>query len=149
MAKQIQHASRYLGASDSVAALLTAIEQNRKLLKAVRSKLPPPLDAHCLHAGLNEGVLTLITDSPVWGSRLRFFGPELTRKLEERYGRVETCRIRVQPLCARPLPEDGGRAARRLSAGTVKLLLDAADGLGDTDLALALRRLASAGAARG
>jgi len=146
MTKPIQHASRFLRASDKTAAFLSVIERNRRLLQAVRSKLPSPLDTHCLHASLESGVLTLVTDSPVWGSRLRFFAPELMQISIAKQGPVEKCRVRIQPPHA---PRENGEQKRhvnKLSEETVKLLFEAADGLGETELANALRRLAKIGA---
>lgn len=149
MAKRIRHASRFLQTSDRTAAFLAVIERNRRLLQAVRDKLPSPLDAHCLHASLEGGLLTLVTDSPVWGSRLRFFAPELMQIAIAKQGPIEKCRVRVHPPHT-PSPDEGRSGqVNRLSGATVKLLLDAADGLGETELASALRRLAKAGAAHG
>jgi hypothetical protein len=153
MAKRIQHASRFLRGSKGVSSLLDSVEQSRALLQKTRDALPSPLDAHCLHAGIEEGVLTLVTDSPAWGSKLRFFAPELILTLSEELGAVERCKVRVQPgsVAKKPLEREAGAA--RLSENTVKLLLETADrlgerGMGETDLTLALRRLAKAGAAR-
>jgi len=147
MAKRIQQACSFLRTNDGTAAFLAVIERNRMLLAAIRDKLPPPLDAHCLHASLEGGTLTLVTDSPVWGSRLRFFSPELMQISVAKQGSIEKCRVRVNPPHT-PRPNDGQRELiNRLSGQTVKLLLDTADGLGETELAGALRRLAKAGAA--
>jgi hypothetical protein len=134
-----------LRASDSAAALLAAIDGNRTLLQAVREALPPPLDAHCLFAGIADGTLTLVTDAPAWSSRLRFFAPELLSSLQCNHGPIETTRIRVQPTCAPRAPRERDGSDYRLSERTVRLLRDTAEGLGETDLARALRRLADAG----
>lgn len=75
--KPLRHASRFLRDSEGTAPLLVLIDQQRQILRAVHDKLTPPLDNHCLHASLDEGKLTLVTDSPAWASRLRFFCPRL------------------------------------------------------------------------
>jgi hypothetical protein len=143
---RIPHASGYLR-SGRIAEFLQAVERRQHLLAEVRSLLPAPLDTHCTYAGLEAGVLTLVTDSPAWGSRLRFFAPELIRGLTPRHGPVASCRVRIQPASAnREL--DSEHAPRRLSEATVRNLLEAADGLGDSNLGRALRRLARSGAAR-
>lgn len=142
----IRHACRFLAGNEKIAVYLGVIERNAQLLREARCALPPPLDAHCLHAVLDAGVLTLTTDSPVWSSRLRFFAPELVRNLAPHYGLIASCRVRVQPQAAAPHPETTPKY--KLSARTQQHLLDAAAGIDDADLAAALHRLATAGSAR-
>lgn len=148
MTKRIRHASRFLRSNDRTAAFLAVIDHNRRLLQAIRDKLPPPLDSHCLHASLEDGLLTLMTDSPVWGSRLRFFAPELTQVSVPEHGQIEKCRVRVTPSHGPHPSPRGGARINVLSEGTVALLLEAAGRQGETELGAALRRLAKAGAAR-
>lgn len=146
--KRFQQAFRLLRGSERMGDLISELEASRALLHRLRQELPPPLDAHCLHAGLADRVLTLVTDSSAWGSRLRFFAPELVKSLRQQYGPIESTRVRVQPPFARRVVADGNVPEATMSTDTVRLLRDAADGLGETDLGRALRRLADAGAAR-
>lgn len=145
MRKPIRHAYQFLQGSDPIAALLAGIERNATLLRAIRRALPPPLDAHCLHAALERGALTLVADSPVWSSRLRFFVPELERALSTRYGSIDSCRIRIQPVAQPTAPGSSSQSRRRLSAKTVKHLLETAADMEDPDIATVLRRLANCG----
>jgi len=147
MAKRIPHASIHLRNCEKIAAVLGVIERNRHLLHAVRTALPAPLDSHCLHASLDAGRLTLDTDSPAWGTRLRFFGPEVLKALAVEYGEIGTYRVRARPALAQGPAEARASPVRRLAPETVASLLQAADNLGDEDLSEALRRLARAGAA--
>jgi len=140
--KHFQHASRFLRHNEKIAGCLTAIERHTQLLHEIRAVLPPPLDEHCLHAALDTGVLTLITDSPVWSSRLRFFTPELEHHLTPRHGPIVTCRIRVQPRASVSSSKASGNM---LSTTTIQHLMDAAAGIEDARLAAALRRLAKGG----
>ena len=103
---------------------------------------------HCLHASLDGSRLTLVTDSPVWGSRLRFFAPQLDAALAGQHGYIRDYRVRVRPTHARAKTEAHAKAKRGLSARTINHLMEAADGLEDPNLADALRRLATAGANR-
>lgn len=144
MPKNVRHACRFLEGNEKIAAFLGAIERNAALLRETRRALPPPLDEHCLLAVLDAGVLTLTTDSPVWSSRLRFFAPEIQRTLKPKYGDIGSCRVRVRPTAVAPRIEKPRRL--RLSEETQQLLVDAAAGIEDVDLATALRRLAKAGA---
>lgn len=144
--KQIRHACRFLRGNEKIAEYLAAIERNAQLLEDARGALPPPLDEHCLHAVLEGGVLTLLADSPVWSSRLRFFAPELEQKLPRRYGPIASCRIRVQPQSVAPAPISSDTPPHRLSSRAAQHLMDAAAGIEDEEIAAALRRLARAGA---
>lgn len=147
MPKKIRHACRFLAGNEKIAAYLDMIERNACLLSKTKQALPPPLNAHCLHATLTAGVLTLTTDSPVWSSRLRFFAPELTRNLAPQYGTIASYRVRIRPPAVGSCSEAAPK--HRLSAATKQHLLDAAAGIEDADLAVALRRLARAGSQHG
>lgn len=146
MPKKIRHACRFLAGNEKIASYLGAIERNAELLMDARRVLPTPLDEHCLHATLDAGVLTLITDSPVWSSRLRFFAPEIERGLAPRHGTIFQCRVRVQPPATKPKPHTA--PGYKLSKKTVQHLIDAAEGIEDTELGAALRQLAKTAAAR-
>ena len=145
MPKQFRHAYRFLRRNDMIARYLTAIERDARLLREIRSALPQPLDEHCLHASLDAGALTLLTDSPVWSSRLRFFVPDLERALAPRHGSIASCRVRIQPPAVVPSPAPGAPPKHKLSAGTTRHLMEAASGIEDAQIAAALRRLAKAG----
>ena len=144
--KPLRHALRCLNDSETQGALLALIDRRRQLLQAIRAHLPPPLDAHCLYAALEEGKLTLVTDSPAWASRLRFQTLELTAELSSTQGEIEACRVRVQPLAVARRALDVERPRARISPATVSLLRQAAEAQGDTELGRALCRLAQAGA---
>lgn len=146
MPKNLRQASRFLHRNDRIAAYLATIERNTRLLRAIRNILPPPLDQHCLHAALDAGELTLVTDSPVWASRLRFFAPELENTLATRYGSIATRRVHIQPRATIPTQTPGETRKYRLSARTRQHLMEAAGGIEDAQIAAALRRLAKAGA---
>ena len=142
MTQRIQPACRFLRRDEKIAGYIAAMERHRLLLQEIRRALPVPLNEHCLHASVDAGVLTLTTDSPVWSSRLRFFAPELERRIDHRYGPISSCRIRVQPLAV----SDAPRPKRKLSPQVIGHLLEAAQGAEDAQIAAALRRLAKAGA---
>lgn len=138
----IRHASRFLKTNDQIAALLVEIERSAALLQAVRRALAPPSDAHCLHAGLHQGALTLTCDSPTWAARLRFTAPQVQAALAGAYGTITSVRIRVQPQSeAHPRADD----RPRLSPEAADHLKRAAEDSEDPRIAAALRRLAQAG----
>jgi hypothetical protein len=146
--KQTRHACHFLRSNKKIAGYLAAIERNTELLLGVRRALPTPLDERCLHATLDSGSLTLVTDSPVWSSRLRFFAPELARALEPHFGPISACRIRVQPQAATFRTDAKKAPGQKISRRTVHLLFEAAAAIEDAELSAALRRLARAGASR-
>jgi hypothetical protein len=141
MAKQLRPLYRFLGYNEQTAVYLTVIARNLRLLRDVRSALPSPLDEHCLHASLESGELTLVVDSPIWSSRLRFFTPLLKRNLDSRDRSISAFRIRVQPCTVAPSPAP----KHKLSPPAARHLIEAAEGIEHAPLAAALRRLAKAG----
>jgi len=141
MPKQFRHACRFLECGEKIAGYLAAVEHNARILREIRNILPTPLDEHCLHASLEAGVLTLITDSPVWSSRLRFFAPELERDLAPSRGRISTIHIRVRPCMIAPTSSP----KHKLSKRAAEHLMAAAAEIGDDQIAAALRRLAKTG----
>jgi hypothetical protein len=141
----VNHRLRRLAEQDALGAILNAVERQRLLLAAVQARLAPPLDQHCRYADLEKGRLTLVTDSSVWGARLRFLAPELITSLRETHGEIKECRVRVQPTCL-PTPSLAqAHPVIRMSPAAANLLLAAAEAQGETELGLALRRLAEAG----
>lgn len=145
MPKRFQQAARYLQGSGTLGNLLACIERNAELLRAVRRALPHPLDAHCLHAAIEDRTLTLVSDSPVWASRLRFLAPEVQRALNANQGRVASIRVRVQPVSNRDTRRSSAATRPALSGATIKHLLETAENVTDEGIAAALRRLAEAG----
>lgn len=141
----VNHRLQRLVNQDALRAILGAVERQRLLLAVVQARLPPPLDQHCRYADLEDGRLTLVTDSPVWGARLRFLAPELLTGLRETHGMIKECRVRVQPTSLpTKLPTQTHRAIG-MPPAAVRLLLAAAETQAGTELGLALRRLAEAG----
>lgn len=135
----------HLGDQDALGAILSRVARQRLLLAAVQARLAPPLDQHCRYAALENGRLTLVTDSPVWGARLRFLAPELLSYLRDTQGEIKECRVRVQPSGLLSRPREPTERLVSMSPATASLLLAAADAHAGTELGLALRRLAEAG----
>jgi len=105
--------------------------------------IPAPLNEHCRILSLQDGVLTLAADSPVWTARLRFHGAQLVKQFSRQPAvTVRTVRVRVRPPHVhRPQP-----AAPRLSSpcspANAEVLQQTASTLSDPDLKSALLRLA-------
>lgn len=123
------------------AALLQQSQRLLRLTHTVQQYLPEPLNRHCLVANTQDDVLILITDSPVWSSRLRFHAPTLLRELQRRHALpFKSVRVKVNP------PEPARQAVinerPHLSIATATLLNEVASTLDDAGLSAALRRLA-------
>lgn len=138
----LRHPLQCLSGPNTEGALLALLDQQRQLLLAIRTRLAPPLAAHCLYATLEEGQLTLITDSSAWATRLRYQIPELTAGLGCSQGEIATCRVRVQPRTVSHRTPEMERERARVSPATVSLLKETAEAQGDTELGRALSRLA-------
>jgi hypothetical protein len=132
--------TKLLHAQGSLTQLNRQLVQQQRLAEQVRELLPPPLNEQLLGAVLNGRRLTLLVQSPVWASRLRYLAPQLLRQLRQQGLLVE----QVQP---RIVPEQGKtrkRAPRKspvLSPQNVKLLRQTAEAMEAGPLREALLRL--------
>jgi len=111
------------------------------LTRTLQEHLPEPLNRHCTVANIQNDSLVLLTDSPVWSSRLRFHAPALLRELERRHAmHLTKVLIRISP------PEQARPVAvshkPQMSATTAGLLRQVAASLSDPALGAALYRLA-------
>lgn len=126
-------------------ALGDLLEQRQRefgLLSSVRAQLPDSMRKHCLDVGLDETRLTLYLDSPAWATRARFLAGDLVAALGER-GIHEVCvQVRLAGTSEPVMPQAAGPTRRRLTAGAVAHLLDAADHLQDPGLQDVFRRFA-------
>ncbi|NBC14871.1 MAG: DUF721 domain-containing protein [Gammaproteobacteria bacterium] len=146
MPTRARHVRRFLQSSDAAAALLAEIERRDALLSRVRALLPASVARHCTQASLDEGLLTLVCDSPAWVDRLRFLSPQFLPALAAAGDAVTDCRVRAQPTPALPALAPTPRAGDAPEAPTTRqaaqTLEHTAAALGDTPLAGSLRRLA-------
>lgn len=146
MSENALHINRFLRRNRIAAGLLEAVERDAALLQATRRLLAADLRGHCLHATLEGAQLWLLTDGPVWASRLRFAAPELVAGLRQVGMAATEVRVRVAPAAIQVQPTDGAKTQARLSAATAAHLKRAAATMDDADLAAALLRLARRGA---
>ncbi len=129
------------GTAGGCAALLQQSQRLLLLTCTLQEHLPEPLNRHCTVANINNDSLVLLTDSPVWSSRLRFHAPAILRELERRHAlRLGKILIKISP------PEQSRPVAvshkPSMSATTAGLLRQVASTLDDSALGAALRRLA-------
>ena len=123
--------------------LYNELQRQRQLLALVRKSLPPSLAAHCCGARVDGSVLYLLTDTPVWVSKLRFQAPALLSTLRTRQPALASIKVR----CDKPQRPSGRRRAvprARHSNQAAARVGESADGISNPALRLALRRLARA-----
>lgn len=110
------------------------------LQKALQAALPPELAQHCHVAALDQGVLTLHTDSPAWAARLRFLTADLLKIAADNRtaNRVHTIRVKARPPETKP---QTARPGPKMSPQTARFLRDMADSLEDDELRASLLRL--------
>ncbi|KRT54562.1 Protein of unknown function (DUF721) [endosymbiont of Ridgeia piscesae] len=143
MQRKIRVVEEIIGTRSAFATLSKQLEIQKSLLRRVSSYLPPPLDQHCLGAIPGKGTLTLLTDSPVWSSRLRFLTDALLRRLRNdgvAFGRIIVKVVSTQSPDA--VAQHPPRRAR-LSHMSAELLRDTAEHTSDEKLKQALLRLSS------
>jgi hypothetical protein len=143
MASKPRHIGRILQHQDALAPLFNRIRRQQDLLEGVRRELPTPLGEHCIGATLDGTVLTLSTDSPVWGSKLRFHAPRLLSQLRKAQPGIANIRIRVGGNCeARATPVRHVRPNHSNQAAVT--VAHASSDISDSILREALQRLARA-----
>ena len=131
---------RVLGSNRQLAELLEQAKEHRNNHERIRRHLPANLAAHVSGALFEDGRLVLLTDSPVWASRLRFIEPRLRTEL----GHDAEIRVKVLPSGGRGRKaKKRPRKARSLSSRSAEQIRIMADAISDQQLSQALRRLAS------
>jgi hypothetical protein len=120
-------------------------QELRRLTSMLRGELPPESDGHYHVANIHDRTVVIMTDSPVWTTRLRQLGPRILTILQNS-GRKNLLHIRVfsrpaQSPVARP-PESVKTKPRHISPQSSRLLNQAASAIGDEGLRDALLKLA-------
>jgi hypothetical protein len=117
----------------------------RHLTTMLRSELPPESDGHYHVANIQDRTVVIMTDSPVWTTRLRQLGPVILTILQNS-GRKNLLHIRVfsrpaQSPVAKP-PVAATKKPRKISRQSCRLLNTAASSIADEGLREALLKLA-------
>lgn len=134
-----QRATYFLRSASVLESMQATLADQTRMRALVHSLLPANLAPHCLSVQSKDGQLLIYADSSAWASRLRFFTRDLTVRLREAGLTVKKITVRV--LLANPERPKPSRCARQLSADNAALLAAVAEGINDTELANALRRL--------
>ena len=127
------------------ASLRKRAQELRRLTALLRSELPTEIDGHYHVANIHDRTLVIMTDSPVWTTRLRQLGPGILTILQNN-GRKNLLHIRVfsrpaQKPVAKP-PQSVKTKPKQISPQSSQLLSQTASFIGDDGLRAALLKLA-------
>ncbi len=132
-----------LAQNDALKPIYAKTQQQQQLLAKVRKTLPAQMARHCKAAILNGTVLNLLTDSPVWVSKMRFQSPNLLTALRPRHPGIASIKVRCEaPL--KPGPQYRKRATARHSNRAANWVDSSAGDVENPALRSALLRLARA-----
>ncbi|MFC1749256.1 DciA family protein [Pseudomonadota bacterium] len=99
--------------------------------------LPPPLPDHCSIAKIENGVVTLIVDSPAWASRARFQTQTIIKGLTK----FKVKSVNIKTKLSQPSPPKTVKHKAKMSFKTSNLLIQLAEATTDQRLKQALLRL--------
>ncbi|MDD5033863.1 MAG: DUF721 domain-containing protein [Methylococcaceae bacterium] len=120
--------------------LLKRIEKHGQLLQWVREILPAALAEHCRDClARDDGRLILFTDSPAFGSQLRFHAPSILDKLNAQ-GDMTFCNLQVRNLC-HEAPPKSGKPMPPISPAIIAIVKSSAAVMPSDELSAALARL--------
>ena len=63
--------------TENLASLAERAAKMDQLTQLVRTTLPNPLGEHVIAANLRDETIVVVTDSPVWASRIRFYSQDI------------------------------------------------------------------------
>lgn len=114
----------------------------RALDAALGECLPPECAAHCRAAGIADGTVHLVADSPAWRARLHFYSPQIIKQISGlSKSPVSRVSIRVgAPEAPGPIRKDAP-GDRGLPPEAARGLASLADETGDPGLRDVLQRL--------
>ena len=136
----MQSVQKLLGRQGTLAQLRQQLKAQQNLTEEVRKLLPAPLNQQLQGAVLNARRLTLLVNSPVWASRLRYLAPQLQRQLRQSGLAVDQIVPRIVPERSKS-PSGRYARARPLSTQNAELLRQTAESLEPGPLQEAMLRL--------
>ena len=115
----------------------------------IRSYLPPEFHDHIKVANIRNNSLVLVTDSPVWTTRLRQLSSHILQTLKDNSSKLPKTQI-IHHIQIQTRYQAGGKPPPRriakhrplLSRNTARRLNQSADSIDDPQLKQALTRLA-------
>lgn len=123
-------------------ALVSKSHELERLTSLLSGELPRETSGHYHVAGIDDSALIIITDSPVWTTRLRQLGPAIINILAERAGKsVQHVRIISRRGAIKSPYQANPTVDRVLSEKSGQLLSQTAEYIHDNELKNALLKL--------
>lgn len=119
--------------------LRKALELQR-MGQAIKASLPLDCHAHLNVVGIRENQLILLTDSPVWQTRLRMFSQTILEALHQHTG-ITLTRVKIKLAPAQRIIEPDTPPKRTLSEDSAKMIKQTASCISDPALRQAMLRL--------
>lgn len=116
----------------------------QKMTQAIKASLPLDCHPHIDVVGISENQLILLTDSPVWQTRLRMFSQAILEALHQ-HTAIKLARVKIKLTPARRPAEVEAPPARTLSKHSATLINQTAQCISDPELRQAMLRLAKKG----
>ena len=112
----------------------------QKMEQAIKDSLPLDCHAHLNIGGIRENELILLTDSPVWQTRLRMFSQTILEALLQHTG-ITLTRVKIKLTPSKRLIEPALPPKRTLSKDRAKIINQTATCISDPELRQAMLRL--------
>ncbi|VAW62508.1 hypothetical protein MNBD_GAMMA08-2796 [hydrothermal vent metagenome] len=112
-----------------------------RLNRAVKISLPVDCHAHMEIADIRNNQLIILTDSPVWQTRLRMFSQTILEALHQHEG-IKLNRVTFKLIPEKRVIPEKPPVYRTLTEHNAKLIEQTANCMSDPDLQAALLRLA-------
>jgi hypothetical protein len=148
MAQDIQLTTLHVLQQDSaiLGSILNKLKELHALHKILATYLDTKLASRCAVSNLEENCLTVVTESALWATPLRFQIPNLIEKLRQHTELSDLAKIicKIRPAQHKPKPPDTQteRLAPRLSAQTAELISASAATINDEKLQAVMLNIA-------
>lgn len=111
-----------------------------RLERAIRTSLPLDCHEHFNVSGIRDGQLVILSDSPVWQTRLRMYSHNMLEALEQHTG-IKLHRVKIRLSSPKRVIEEPPPPRRILSQNSANILQQTARSVSDDALQAALLRL--------
>jgi len=120
--------------------LLIKAQELQKMNIAIKAALPLDCHDHINVAGIRENQLVVLTDSPVWQTRLRMFTQPMLEALEQHTG-IELSRIKIKLAPPKRYIAPETPPGRVLSKSSAEIIGRTAECISDPQLKYAMKKL--------
>ena len=120
--------------------LLKKALELKRLSEAVKMSLPKDCHEHMEIAGIRDNQLIILTDSPVWQTRLRLFSHTILEALHQHEG-IKLNRVKLRLAPKKRVIAEKPTVPRYLNKQSAELITQTANSVADLDLQKALLHL--------